>query len=100
MVIALVGTPFLTSSAATAWARRLTGLGYIRRAGGIGVAVNLDPRVLDERRIIGGFLDDLAGAVCQGRLVPSKNTRYERVGAGAGAAAGAGGGGGGGWLKL
>src|SRR5580704_6045659 len=44
----------------------------LRRAGGIGVAVNLDPRVLDACRIIGGFLDDLAGAVCQGRLVPVK----------------------------
>src|SRR3984957_14024729 len=42
----------------------------LRRAGGIGVAGNLDPRVLDACRIIGGFLDDLAGAVCQGCLVP------------------------------
>ena len=41
-------------------------------AGRIGIAVHLDPRVLDPGRIVSRFLDDLPSTVGERRLVPVK----------------------------
>ena len=71
IVMALAGTPSLTSSACTALARRTDSPWlYLRRARGIGVAVHLDPRVLHLGRVGCRFGDDLAGAIGERRLVP------------------------------
>ena len=71
MVIAFCGTPSLTSSACTAWARRTDRPWlYLRRARGVGIAVHLDPRVLHLGRVGCRFGDDLASTIGQRRLVP------------------------------
>ena len=74
MSIELCGTPFLVSSAATAWARLATPLVVFRRCRGAGVAVDFNPGVLHWGRIVGGILDHLAGTVGRVALTQSKKT--------------------------
>ena len=78
--MAFCGTPSLTSSACTAWARRIDRPWlYLRRARGVGVAVHLDPRVLHLGRVVCRFGDDLARTIGQRRLVPIEE---HQIGAG------------------
>src|SRR5664279_3919315 len=96
MVIALAGTPFLVSSAATAWARRTDSFWLYAAE----PEVSVYP--LTSRRVYCTCVELSAASLMIWRarsvsvaLSQSKNTRYDRDGAGAGAAIGAGGGGGG-----